>query len=350
MKNQRGFTITEVLIGAVIGLVGMFLILRTQEDFDRNKRSLSSGGEAQVGGTVATFQLERDIRNGGMGFGGSVHLGCDVAAKDTGTAFNFPFAPVRIINGGGGAADEIHVLYGVSNAPSSTYNVQSTSADDTLLDTRGGLELNDLAIMASDSGCRMVHLSAVNVAGGAAVAPQVLHASGFGRYSGSTAVTIPFQATNAFFYNMGKSPRLDAWTINKNRLVMSNRIENHDADLDTWGDVVDGIADLQAQYGLDTDNDGTVETWTATDPANALAWAQLRMIRFAVLIRGQERAKSPVTTTAPTWAGGAFVMRNVDESADSGPGSAPVNNWRYYRYQVMESVVPLRNMIWRNAW
>lgn len=367
MKRQGGFTILEVLIGAFIGIIGMFMILRTQEDFDRNKRALSSGGEAQVSGTVAAFQLERDIRNGGMGItgepiAGTTYFGCSVAASDNGTAFTFPLAPVRIIDGAGGAPDQIHVLYGSSQAPSSTYIVQSSGADSTLLDSRGGVEVGDLAVLASASGCRLLHISAVTAAptpvGTGTAAPQIDHMTGSGlRYAGSTAISLTFPASNAVLHNLGKaptgtdwqfSPRLNAWAIDGNRLVRANLLNDH-ASPPAWGDVVDNVVDLQAEYGLDTDGDTAADTWTATTPANAAAWEQLRLIRFAILIRGQERANAPVTTTAPVWAGGAFTMRNVDGTADSGAGGAAINNWRHYKYQVQEVMVPLRNMIWRNV-
>lgn len=60
----------------------------------------------------------------------------------------------------------------------------------------------------------------------------------------------------------------------------------------------------------------------------------------------------PLTPDAsiPKWAGGTFVMRNIDGSQDSGAtavnGENAANNWRNYRYRVYESVVPLRNIIW----
>jgi len=41
-------------------------------------------------------------------------------------------------------------------------------------------------------------------------------------------------------------------------------------------------------------------------------------------------------------------MTNVDGTPDSDPGDATkgdVNNWRNYRYNVFEAVVPLRNAL-----
>jgi hypothetical protein len=40
-------------------------------------------------------------------------------------------------------------------------------------------------------------------------------------------------------------------------------------------------------------------------------------------------------------------MRDINGAADSNPGgtTGDVNNWRNYRYNVFESVVPVRNTI-----
>jgi type IV pilus assembly protein PilW len=111
-------------------------------------------------------------------------------------------------------------------------------------------------------------------------------------------------------------------------------------------DIGEGIINLQAQYGLDTNNDDIIDTWQATAPT----WAQLRAVRFAILARGENYENVAVTTAAPTWSGGTFTMRNVDGTADSGAGNLGVNNWRNYRYSVFEATVPLRNMIWRRFW
>jgi type IV pilus assembly protein PilW len=55
---------------------------------------------------------------------------------------------------------------------------------------------------------------------------------------------------------------------------------------------------------------------------------------LALLVRSGQWEKTEVTTTAPSWTSGSFVMTNVAD-------------WRHYRYRVYETVFPLRNMIWR---
>ena len=74
------------------------------------------------------------------------------------------------------------------------------------------------------------------------------------------------------------------------------------------------------------------------------AWWRVLAVRVAVLARSQNYEKPSVaggpceaTTAAnpPTWAGGALTV----------PGGLP----SCYKHRVFETVIPLRNMIWRPA-
>ena len=66
---QRGFTLIEVLVGLGIGLVGIVVMFRMVALWDTHTRSATSGSDTQVSGTLASYSLERDLRQSGMGFG-----------------------------------------------------------------------------------------------------------------------------------------------------------------------------------------------------------------------------------------------------------------------------------------
>jgi type IV pilus assembly protein PilW len=118
---------------------------------------------------------------------------------------------------------------------------------------------------------------------------------------------------------------------------------------------------MKAIYGLDIDADNRVTgdcpgaEWTTTPPTD---WTTVRAIRVAILVRSSQFERSAdatasaavsaaVTTANPRWSCGQFLMTNVDGGADSfSDTQSNPNNWRYYRYQVYEKVIPLRNMIW----
>lgn len=351
MKTQGGFTLVEVLIGVAIALIGIVAMFQVQDNWMRQKQSISSGGDAHVAGTVAAFHLERDLRNGGMGFGNSSLLGCNVLAFDnnrTGVkTFSFPLIPVRIIQGAAGAPDQIHVLYGNADAPSSTYAVLSTNETATMLLNRGGFGLGELAVVATPAGCRLAeitgntdpngqtvdHTSSSYTRNGVSITP---------RYNSAAALGVT-PATSGSVHVFGRAPQLNIWALRARTALTKYNVLN----AEVAGDIGDGVVDLQAQYGLDADGDTTIDTWQDADPA---AWSQLRMIRFGLLVRGENYDKQAVTTANPAWAGGNFTMTNVDGTADSGSANLGVNNWRNYRYNVFEVVVPLRNVIWTNAW
>jgi type IV pilus assembly protein PilW len=351
LKSQNGFTLIEVLLGVVIALIGMIAMFQVQENWMRQKRSISSGGDAHIAGTVSAFHLERDLRNGGMGFGNSSLLGCNVLSFDnnrTGVkTFAFPLIPVRIVQGAAGAPDEIHVLYGNAEAPSSTYSVLSTDETFTMMLNRGGLGLGELAVVATAAGCRLAeitgntnpdgqtvdHNSSAYMRNGISITP---------RYNTAAALGV-VPATSGTVHVLGRAPQLNIWAVRARTALTKYNALN----AEVAGDVGDGVVDLQAQYGLDADGDTRIDTWQAADPAD---WTQLRMIRFGLLVRGENYEKEAVTTANPAWSGGNFTMTNVDGTADSGIANLGVNNWRNYRYNVFEVAVPLRNMIWINAW
>jgi hypothetical protein len=141
----------------------------------------------------------------------------------------------------------------------------------------------------------------------------------------------------------------------------------------------DGIVNLQAEYGIDRNNDQVVgvNEWTETAPldnadpldldnpcgeATPKSWRCVRAIRVALLARSAHWDKTACSPNPQrtSGAGGAlaltnFVMANVDGTAPSAAEAACTedppspNNWRRYRYSVYETVIPLRNMIWGTA-
>jgi type IV pilus assembly protein PilW len=375
-RRQQGFGLIEILVGVVIGVVGILIMFQTLAVWEGRNRTASTGNDAQVTGSLAMFSLERDLKLAGLGFGSAsgaapMVMGCNVAATDTlggvERIFNFNLVPVEIVQDAGGGPDRIRVLYGNSAYLNVTNgdprNFVSATAFTTTLDetrTRIGFHAGDLAIMANTAvvptTCAMVQVT--DEGGGRTFA----HANGNYQnfYEAAAAPAIPSRfnaavgAGAAFVsgpvYNLGPDPRRNEWRVNGRVLMVSDLIHNT-ADFEVAEDVID----LRAQYGLDTNPAAGVTTiaWGAAAPAD---WSQVRAVRVAMLVRGKQFERPAadggncITTVAPAWAAGAFLMRNVDGTADAFAATDAVpNNWRCYRYRVDEKVIPLRNMIWGTA-
>ena len=366
-SRSRGFTLIEVLVGIAIGMIGVLVMYKTITLFDARTRATVGGGDAQVAGAIATYTLERDLKLGGMGFGQAEawDMGCTVYGNDGATPIpGFPLMPVQIVdNDGAGLPDEIRVLYG--NSPFFPLKQEYTGSTATSKRTRSrnGFKPGDLAVITDNSGGApgSSNCALVQVTGDNNVDLLTLdHANGSytdyytatslaARYNG-TAASVPFSAGN--MYSLGPDPRHDVWTVAGDSLRVVDTLHG------VTSDVAEGVVDLKAQYGIDTNGDRQISSaeWTKTPPAGT-DWKNVLAIRIAVLVRNRNFEK-PATGTPgadvqvftaanPKYFDGAvaFTMRNVNGTPDTNTIGSP-NNWRYYRYRVFERVIPLRNMLW----
>ena len=370
-RSMRGMSLVEILAAMLVGLIGMTIIMQVFSLSEGRKRTTTGTSDAQITGNIAMFTLEHELRSAGFGLltPDSNMLGCTTVAYDstrTTPDFNFTMAPVIIVDGAGGAPDQMTIIYG--DAPVSvngaTFANSATSIANFPLVNAAGFRVGEIAV-ASDPAAG-VNCAMVEITGFAAGAVNnVVHTSGATyTYTNNLGFPVTFTATrnkpggvnvggaftdNAQLFSLGRTPTVITYLIDDNKL-QTRTLVPYDAALDTDGDdlseaeVAGGIVQFQAQYGKDTDADRIVDTWDQTTPATAAEWLEVHAARFALLVRSGQFERTAVTTVAPTWYGGAFTMTNVDGTADSNPGDA--NDWRHYRYRTHQKVVPLRNMIW----
>ena len=74
--DQRGVTLVELLVGMAIGLFAVLLITQVAILFDSQKRSTTSGADAQINGAVALHTLQRDLQAAGFGLTAGGGAGC----------------------------------------------------------------------------------------------------------------------------------------------------------------------------------------------------------------------------------------------------------------------------------
>ncbi len=367
---MRGMSLPEILAAVLIGMIGMIVIMQVYATSEERKRTTTGTSDAQINGNIAMFTLENTIRSAGFGMvtADNNMLGCNTLAYNSNRPapdFTFLMAPVVITVGAGGAPDKLTVVYG--NSPNvvegNAFVGASTSGTDFPLKNAAGILAGDL-VVASEAGlnCSLAEVTgflpaAINTvqhatgatysyvdSGGNTITPTATYNKGGG--SG-----VDYSAA-ALLFSLGRSPTVVTYQIGNDKLQTKTLIpyvaaQDSDGDGTSDADIGDGIVQLKAIYGKDTNGDGVVDTWDTTLPASTALWLQVRAVRIALLARSAKYEKTAVTSdcvagspaaNSPHWTGGCFTMTNLADGTD----------WHYYRYRTYETVVPLRNMIWSN--
>src|SRR3989454_10929624 len=76
--SGHGFSMVELLVAMLIGLIGMIIIFQVFQVSEGIKRSTTSGGDAQQNGVIALYTVERGFKNAGMGFNATGLVGCNI--------------------------------------------------------------------------------------------------------------------------------------------------------------------------------------------------------------------------------------------------------------------------------
>lgn len=415
-RRERGMSLIEILVGVVIGLLGILVIFQVLSVTEDRKRTTVHGSDAQSAGAIALYQLQREVQRAGYGIGtaDTKIIGCLVKAWN-GAAIDFRLYPIEIVQGAAGAPDRIRVLIGSSDKYVTDVRpwTPGTGSAKSMTGSRAGFDYGDLVVLTGEidssrnpgpqTPCALIQVTDRPVAAPFDVGhnlsytltpPDTLSpaATTTPRFNKDAAWpdwgTVPspppvtFPPNKGFALNLGKQPRRHEFRVtlpgeaNPNRLVATELL--FDAGI---GEVADSIINLQAEYGIDRNNNQVIEAneWTETPPDNTLvptgtdpkracgdspsrSWRCVLAIRVALLARSAHWDKSACSPNPQRTSGATgalqltnFAMTNVDGTAASGAEAACTedppspNSWRRYRYSVYETVIPMRNMLWGTA-
>jgi type IV pilus assembly protein PilW len=299
------------------------------------------------------------VRQGGYGFNTPDLVGCALQGWDQQTSTALApsaLVPAFITPGAGstpgvaGAPDTMAVAYGNGDALPApvTVLVGSLGTTDDFIKTVNalyGFQPGEHVVIAeAGKPCTLAQVNQIPPATGDNTKLNLQAGTYVNPYTGATVNTRynnpaglgTAYTTNGKVYNIGPAPSIKVFSV-QNAQLASQALGTAAATA-----MFDNIVQLQAQYGKDLNNDGTVDAYDETAPANSTEWAAVLALRIAVVARSSlyekdevspptvrlwEDSATPPTTTGPVW------TLTADE--------------RHYRYKVFQTVVPLRNMIWR---
>ncbi|HZW26483.1 MAG TPA: PilW family protein [Gallionella sp.] len=372
---QDGFTLIELMVGLVLGMIATLAIFSTVSSFESQRRVTGSGVDMQQNGLLALYSIEQDIRMAGYGLIDTTTTPGDLPCTRIDAyspASVFSSAPVLIANGSAGTdiitvnrldSDTGGIVTGGHAARVSAALGAGVVPTAIQLDTSKALRTNDF-ILVSESGldCSLLKVSASPSATIGASGVDVVPA---GNASGDTTQHPAFPnygasaAVSAVVTNLGPGDPAFATTkyqINGNYDLI--RSEDGGAN---WNAVASNIVAVAAQYGIADVGGQSVNCWTdavdktsATDCAGGKNWAapasaelrRIKGIRVAIVARSAQlmpktNGVCTTTTTAPVaWVDstGSSVPPVIDLTA--------IPDWGCYRYKVYQTIIPVRNVIW----
>jgi type IV pilus assembly protein PilW len=360
--RAQGVTLIELMVGMAIGLIAVVIITQVLKLAEEQKRTTSSGSDAQVNGSLALYTVQRDIQMSGYGLSSTqAVLGCAARAQRGGVNATWTLAPVVIQDGVNGAPDQLTTLTSTNMNASLPVRVTEThlaSGTEFLVGNVVGIRTGDVmvavpAIIDPANWCSVFNVTNV-VTDGAGNHVQHLADATTGPWNQDPSATI-FPAggylAGSYLLNVGQLVSR-TYSIDTATYTLQESVGNTQAGLalSPPNPLYPQVVNLQALYGKDTNADGIVDTYDNVTPTTQAGWAQVRTIRIALVTRSQQFEKEPPTAADPEWdVGTSAAVPGAHACGNSQCITLTISNlpdWRNYRYKVYDSVVPLRNVLW----
>jgi type IV pilus assembly protein PilW len=349
IKNRAmaGFSLVEVMVAMVIGLLGMIVMMQVYSTFEAQKRTTAGGDDAQNAGAIALYGLQRDIQQSGWGISNFNVIGCNVTLPASGAtaARTLAMAPVTInsasITGQDVSTETLIIVSGRGNGAQEGDTVTASPPSGLAginfyqVASPGEFAANDRVIaepLSRPSPCNLALDTVTNVAGAIV-----------------TVGTGLANMTNGTLYNLGQTQKMFAYAVRSGNLTQCDYSANdcgsaaNNGNSAIWVPIANNIVSMQAIYGHDAvtptpagQTTYIVSTGDQTTPTTACGWLKTPAIGIALVARNSQQIQVNATPNQLTWGQGERGPFTIDLSANA--------NWQNYRYKVFETIVPIRNI------
>ncbi|HNV88812.1 MAG TPA: PilW family protein [Methylotenera sp.] len=392
LRYQSGFTIVELMVGLVIGLIASLVIMQTFSAFEGSKRSTTGIADAQTNGSIGLYMLQRELQFAGYGIpviSGTMpqinvrpdQLTFQDYTNKTQAEIDAAYATALANYNTKIAADtatvqsgEVYSALKCNPAPTLALDVDNDPATaDVTIDvitpvvitegvssdtiairygttTRGGMQTRvvspfgtDTVTVENNMGCR---------------AGDVVLVTRNSNSGDTTCVATKVTSTNAQLDAAPNSILVvsNAGMALNNRLACLGQVRqmtfavNGNQLQKNGQNVIGDIVSLQAQYGIAaTANSEIVNQWV---DASGGTWAaptvanrnRIKAVRIALVARNnllERNVVSQACTGAATGPGRVCVFGGDINLAATDVGA----DWNRYRYRTYEVIVPLRNVL-----
>lgn len=373
-----GFSLVELLVAVAVGLVLTLAVTGVLLRNEGRSRDTLAVNDINQSGAFVAYVLDSAVRSAGSGFANrwAETYGCRLNANRGGStllprtsAWPAPFAgfpqavrvaPVIIGKGQSAAgSDVIAVMRGNAGLGEAPLEVLALGPPLGLRNTIG-LAANDLLLLADgETDCLLLQAGTP--------AADTVELTGTGAYHTTTGANrslvdfgTPTPSTVAVnLGNAGASggtpttaPQFTMFAVGANRTLFAR--DMLDIDGGEVQPLADGVVEMRALYGIDNDNNGTLDQWvdpgvapfnTASLLSGSAAAVQnlnsIVAVRIGLVLRTSQREREVVAPATLTLFSDLPVALRQTRTLTTAE--------RNYRHRTTEVTVPLRNVLLSRA-
>lgn len=390
-RAQRGFSIVELLVSVAIGLVITLAVFGMLAASEGRKRTSVGLNDANQSGTYAAYTIDRVIRSAGTGYAqgwarvGGCRLNAVLPTAETwprAAALPEPFAalpqtlrlaPVVVFQDASATgSDVLMVMNGTAGFGESPVAVQpaGVTATEVLLPNTIGYRANDLVMLSGGGECLLTQVASTKpaCAGDPAAAPantpcgQQLPLGGdyYAATAGSTSLAALAGVADVNAFNIGNAttnrPQFMLYGVGDNSTLFSYDLLLPVNDEYVSVPVAEGVRRLHAVYGLDTNDDGILDTWQSPGAAgwtgdelmngSAVSVGRLRQIvalRVGFVMRSSLIERDVVAPETLS------LFTDLPAGLDVEVDLTAADENRNQRHRTIEITVPVRNLLMRTT-
>jgi type IV pilus assembly protein PilW len=401
--RSAGFTLIEIMIALLIGMIGIVVMMQTFAVSEGFKRTATSGTDAQINGGVGLYMMQREIRMAGYGLNAFMTTGCPsvrVWNNVTSTGMDLALYPFQInpagVPAGDANTDVLMVAFGTADSSVSSMGLTVGQSDPTapfpLNSNWDSFQTGDLFVSVQPNGATpscVLHEAtattnpATNCGSTSSGGNQVAFGTASYQqhkptgcvattptYNKATAITdssgvaVPaLSATGGMLYNFGNLS-VHVYAIRGGALTMCDWMTANCTTAAGFTPIVDGVVSMRAVYQLNTTptlnaqaGDGVALPSRASLTTNVYLPSRVMAVTMALVARSALKEKvSPNTGACATTPSATrpdikqdWIYQNATGAAAGGTidVSATSTDWGCYRYKLFQTDIPLRNTIWR---
>ncbi|HJU21606.1 MAG TPA: PilW family protein [Casimicrobiaceae bacterium] len=341
----EGTSLVDVLVGLAIAMIAVVVVYAAFFATDTVRRSAASTADAQSASRFALFSIASQLANAGAGWSLAARW-LDTCPFDANAATTLRPIAVLITDGGtDDRADTLIVRRALAPAIRlpAAFASAAPAGSDFRVQSPDGFVAGDRVVAISRTGaCAMSQVTAVSAPAGGVIA--IAH----------TPIAVDFPITSVLVdlgpASLASTLRFDLVS----QTLRSQDLANGDAPVP----IASNIVNVKFQYGIDSDGDGTLDTWVRASapgpwsPATLLAAPRTTLdrilaVRIGMIVRG-DRVDGTLTGDYH-WV--LFDCEAADKTTCPGrlESTIAAGSSGSYRYRTLETVVPLVNVMWNRG-